>query len=51
MESGIEMLRIARAGLIYLSLAVHFEERMKEAELEDPVMPLPTDWFRDEWKR
>lgn len=50
-ESGIEMLKISRAGLIYLSLAVHFEEKMKEAELEDPVVPLPTDWFRDEWKR
>jgi tetratricopeptide (TPR) repeat protein len=39
-DAGLEMLRLARAGLIYVSLAVHFEERKKREELDRGTLPV-----------
>lgn len=39
-EAALEMLRLARAAMIYLSLAVHHEERKKREELDGPAVPL-----------
>lgn len=39
-EVALEMLRLARAAMIYLSLAIHYEERKKRAELDGPAVPL-----------
>jgi tetratricopeptide (TPR) repeat protein len=46
------LLTMARAALIYLSLAVHEEERRKKRlEGEKPVMPMLLDRWEDQWKR
>ena len=39
-QAVLEMLRLARAGLIYLSLAIHHEERKKREGLEGKTVPI-----------
>lgn len=47
----LRLLKMARAALIYLSLAIHVEERRKEsARGEKPVMPMFLDRWEDRWK-
>jgi hypothetical protein len=49
----LRVLKLARAGLIYTSLAVHVEER-SNAQNRDPeaVIPaMPMDVWEDDWKR
>jgi tetratricopeptide (TPR) repeat protein len=47
----LRLLKTARAALIYLSLALHAEERAKEAAHGDsPILPMPLGRIEDEWK-
>ncbi|WP_441231919.1 LA2681 family HEPN domain-containing protein [Tardiphaga sp. 215_C5_N2_1] len=45
------VLRLARAGMIYLSLAMHHEERSRPTPENGIVSPMYLDRWRDEWKR
>ena len=42
-KATLEMLRLARAALIYLSLAIHHEERKKRENLDGPAFPVAGD--------
>lgn len=48
----LTLLKMARAALIYMSLAVYREERLREEELIDSkvIVPLLMDTWEDEWK-
>jgi hypothetical protein len=48
----LRVLKLVRAALIYLSLAVHREER-ERGKVGDPdkVMPSNLDTWEDEWKQ
>jgi hypothetical protein len=47
----LRLLKMARAALIYLSLAIHGEERCKAtARGEKPILPMLLDRWEDEWK-
>jgi len=51
-EKALRLLKMARAALIYLSLAIHQEER-RRAENRDPeefVPQMESDTWDDEWK-
>lgn len=51
-EKALRLLKMVRAGLIYLSLAIHWEER-ERARQRDPevfVPGMPMDVWEDEWK-
>jgi len=49
---SLRLLKLARAGLIYLSLAVHREERLRAEQRGDGlVMPMELDTWPDDWKR
>lgn len=53
-EMGLEMLKTARAGLIYLSTAVFQEEyrrRNKRGLDKDNVVEFRSEEYKDEWKR
>lgn len=39
-KAGLEMLRIVRAAMIYIGLAIHHEERKKKQELDGPTVPM-----------
>lgn len=39
-EAGLQMLRLSRAALIYISLAIHREERKKHEDIEGPIVPI-----------
>jgi hypothetical protein len=49
---ALRLLKMARAALIYLSLAVHAEERKREQARPKRglVLPMPVDAWEDEWK-
>lgn len=48
----LRLVKLARAALIHLSLAVHREEEIRRAENEEGlVIPLPLDLWRDEWRQ
>jgi hypothetical protein len=48
----VRLLKLTRAALIYLSLAVHREERMrKHTRGGGPILSIPLDPLRDEWKQ
>ena len=49
---ALRLVRMARAALIYLSLAIHAEEKKREQvrPKEGLVMPMPVDTWEDEWK-
>lgn len=51
-QKTLRALKLTRAALIYLSLAVHAEERAKERDRDQPTfaMPMSTDTWDDEWK-
>jgi hypothetical protein len=44
---------MARAALMYLSLAIHNEEKRREQARpkKGMVLPMPVDTWEDEWKR
>jgi tetratricopeptide (TPR) repeat protein len=47
----LRLLRMARAALIYLSLAIYAEEQEKSAAHGGkPVLPMPLSRWEDEWK-
>ena len=48
----LRVLKHARAGLVYLSLAMHYEER-RHAKNQDGArtMPMKLDLWEDDWKR
>lgn len=52
-QLSLKSLRKARAALIYLSLSIQQEERVKKEGLEDDELlaPLHLDNWEDEWKR
>jgi len=52
-QQALKTLRKARAALIYLSLAIKHEERVKKSDLEeDQIMaPMHLDRWEDEWKQ
>lgn len=51
-SKALRLLKLARAGLIYLSLAVHREERLRSASRDEGlVMPMQLDTWQDQWKR
>lgn len=48
---ALRMLKLARAGLIYLSLGLHAEEKKRKNALgEKFLMPMVLDTLEDEWK-
>lgn len=47
----INILRLARAALIYLSLGINEEELQKDRESSGMAFPLYLDEYDDEWKR
>ena len=49
---GLRVFELARAGLIYLSLGMHREERCR-AKLKDgtKIMPMALDLWDDTWKK
>lgn len=48
----LRLLKLARAALTYLSLAVHWEEKLRAQERQDKrAFELPLDTWPDEWKR
>lgn len=50
-RKALRLLKMVRAGLIYLSLAVQAEERSRAATREDRlVMPMFLDSWEDDWK-
>ena len=50
---ALRILKLARAALIYLALAMHMEERRRAGDREDDglVMPMELDTWEDDWKR
>ncbi|MEW8692660.1 MAG: LA2681 family HEPN domain-containing protein [Candidatus Thiodiazotropha endolucinida] len=49
---ALRLLKLVRAGLIYLSLAVYREEQLREERRGDGlVMPMELDTWPDDWKR
>lgn len=51
-EKTLRLIKMARAALIYLSLAVHCEEKQRAKERSpDSIIPgMPLDVWEDEWK-
>jgi hypothetical protein len=50
----LRLLRLARAALIYLSLSVHAEERLRNEQntkQDAVVIPMPLGQWDDDWKR
>jgi hypothetical protein len=48
----VRLLKLARAALTYLSLAMHCEERRRAAQKgEVRSMPMTLDFWEDDWKR
>jgi tetratricopeptide (TPR) repeat protein len=49
----LRLLKLARAALVYLSLAVHAEERLRTLgrNADRPVLPIALDIWRDDWKQ
>jgi hypothetical protein len=49
---AIGLMKMARAALTYLSLAIHAEERKRELArpTKGLVLPMPMDTWEDEWK-
>lgn len=44
-------MKMARASLIYVSLAIHAEERRRTKEKKPGVVvPMPLDVWEDKWK-
>lgn len=50
---ALRILKLARAALIYLALAMHTEERRRAGDREDNglVVPMELDTWEDDWKR
>lgn len=49
---ALRLLKLARAGLTYISLAVHREEQLRaEGRGDGLVLPMPINSWPDEWKR
>lgn len=48
----LRLLKLARAAIMYLSLAVHAEERRRDEakDSEKVTVPMPLDVWRDDWK-
>ena len=48
----LRLLKLARAAIMYLSLAVHAEERRRDGAKDDDklTVPMPLDVWSDEWK-
>jgi tetratricopeptide (TPR) repeat protein len=52
-SKALRLMKMARAALTYLSLAIHREEREREQARpqEGLVLPMSVDTWEDEWKR
>jgi len=52
-DKAIRLLKMTRASLVYLSMAVHSEERNREraSPKKGLVFPTPLDKYEDDWKR
>ena len=51
-RKALHIAKLARAALIYLSLAMHVENVMvRRADMDGIAMPRVLDFWRDEWKR
>jgi len=50
---ALRILKLARAGLVYLSLGVHWEEQRRQAasSTDKIIVPMFLDVWEDEWKR
>lgn len=50
---ALRLLKMARAALMYLTLAIHTEERKREdaRPKKGLVLPMPVDTWEDEWKK
>jgi hypothetical protein len=49
-RKALRVLRLARAGLIYLSLSMHYEERQHSKIESDLTASMSLDLMKDEWK-
>jgi hypothetical protein len=47
----LRLLQLVRSALVYLSLAMHHEERRRACTREGLSVPMPLDVWCDEWKR
>ena len=49
----LRQLKLARAAIIYLSLAIYAEEQRRENESDDDKLTVPMllDIWEDDWKR
>lgn len=50
-QKTLRLLQLARSALVYLSLAMHQEERRRAKGRSGLSAPMPLDVWRDEWKR
>jgi hypothetical protein len=51
-EKALHVFRLARAGLTYLSLGMHEEERRRATgKFEKYQMPMDLGFIRDDWKQ
>jgi len=52
-KKTLKILKLARAGLVYLSLAVRIEERVRASEADEgtTAMPMTLQLYEDGWKR
>jgi hypothetical protein len=44
------LMKLVRAAMIYLSLGIHREERVKSSKQKGIVMPMELDTLEDDWK-
>lgn len=50
-QKTLRLLQLVRSALVYLSLAMHHEERRRAKRLSGLSAPMLLDVWRDEWKR
>ncbi|MDB5307942.1 MAG: hypothetical protein JWO38_2144 [Gemmataceae bacterium] len=52
MAKSLRLMKMARAALTYLSLAIHAEEKKREQTRPKKglVLPMPVDTWEDNWK-
>lgn len=52
-QKTLKVLKMVREALIYLSLGIHCEEkiRAKNRKANDIIPPMPLEIWEDEWKR
>lgn len=50
-QKALRLLQLVRSALVYLSLAMHQQERRRARQSKGMTVPMPLDVWEDEWKR